>query len=223
MMNRVLVIAVHPDDETLGCGGTLLKFLDNKDKLFWLIITNMKTEYGYDESAVIRRNQEIINVGIEYSFTKIFNLEYPPKMLDQIPLAELVSKISEVIEAIQPTIVLFHYQNDVHTDHQYAFKAIISSTKNFRFPSIKKLLIFETLSETEFSPTYNGSGFTPNYFIDITPYLDKKLKIMQKYSTELMPEPLPRSLSSIKAQARYRGSRIGVEYGEAFILLFAKE
>ena len=137
-------------------------------------------------------------------------------------MRELVSNISKVIYEIEPQIIYFHHFADVHSDHRVAFEAIYSCTKNFRYPFIEKILLFETLSETEFAPAIRNNAFVPNVFNDISPYMEKKLKIMELFTTEQMEEPLPRALSSIRALGRYRGSRIGVEYAEAFMLLFEK-
>ena len=109
--------------------------------------------------------------------------------------------------------------SDVHTDHQITFKAAYSCTKNFRYPFIKKILMYETLSETEFAPTLLENTFIPNVFMDITKYFEKKLKIFRIYKSEVMEEPLPRSLKVIEAFNKYRGSQIGEKYAEAFVLL----
>jgi len=132
----------------------------------------------------------------------------------------LINEISKVLVDIEPEIIYFQHFADVHTDHRIAFDAIYSCTKNFRFPFIKRILLFETLSETEFAPAVRNNAFVPNVFVDVTEYLEKKIKIMELFTTEQMNEPLPRALSTIEALARYRGSRIGVRYAEAFTLIY---
>ena len=103
-----------------------------------------------------------------------------------------------------------------------AFDAVYSCTKSFRYPFIEKIYMMETLSETEFAPSVPAKTFLPNVYVDITDFIDKKLEIMQMYPKEVMQEPYPRSLSSIKSLARIRGSRAGVMYAEAFMLLFER-
>jgi len=216
---KILVISPHPDDETLGCGGTILKHKDIGDKIYWLIITNIDIKNGWDKNAVKKRQKEIETVAGMYDFEKTFKLDYPTAKLDIIPVQEINKSISEVILEIEPEIIYLPNRSDVHTDHQISFKAVYSCTKNFRYPFIKKILMYETLSETEFAPTLPESIFIPNVFVDITKYFEKKLEIFKIYKSELMKKPLPRSLDSIKAFARYRGSQIGVEYAEGFMLI----
>lgn len=216
---KVLVISPHPDDETLGCGGTILKHKDTGDKIYWLIITNIYIKNGWDKNIVEERQKEIETVAEMYGFEKIFNLNYPAAKLDIIPLQEIINSISKVILEVEPEIVFLPNRSDVHTDHQITFKAAYSCTKNFRYPFIKKILMYETLSETEFAPALPENTFIPNVFVDITKYFEKKLEIFKIYKSEVMEEPLPRSLRVIEAHAKYRGSRIGRKYAEAFVLL----
>lgn len=223
MNNRILIVAPHPDDETLGCGGALLKYKNNNDKIYWMIVTNIHSRNGWTESMVKKRQQEIDTVANSYGFEKTYKLDYPSIMLDTIPYREIIEKMNEVLEQVQPTIIFIPYCSDVHSDHRVTFNAVYSCTKNFRKPYIEKIYMYETLSETEFAPALQATSFIPNVYIDVTDYFEKKIEIMKLYDTEIMAEPWPRSISSIRALGRYRGSRIAVQYAEAFMLLFEKQ
>ena len=216
---KILVISSHPDDETLGCGGTILKHKDIGDKIYWLIVTNIDVKDGWDKDIVKERQKEIKRVAEMYGFEKIFKLDYPATKLDVIPIQKIIESISKVIFEIKPEIIYLPNRSDVHTDHQITFKTAYSCTKNFRYPFIRKILMYETLSETEFAPALPENTFIPNVFVDITKYFEKKLEIFKIYKSEVMEEPLPRSLGSIKALTKYRGSQIGVEYAEGFMLV----
>ncbi len=216
---KILVISPHPDDETLGCGGTILKHKDMGDKIYWLIITNIVVKNGWDKAIVEKRQKEIESVAEMYDFEKTFKLDYPTAKLDIIPIQEIIESISGVILEIKPEIIYLPNRSDVHTDHQITFKTAYSCTKNFRYPFIKKILMYETLSETEFAPALPENTFIPNVFVDITKYFEKKLEIFKIYKSELMAEPFPRSLEVIEAFDKCRGSRIGKKYAEAFVLL----
>jgi LmbE family N-acetylglucosaminyl deacetylase len=161
-------------------------------------------------------------VAEQYKFNDWKQLNFLTTELDKYPFGDLVREISSYINKIKPTIIYLQHFGDVHSDHRIAFDAVYSCTKNFRYPFIERILLFETLSETEFAPAIRNNSFVPNVFNDITLYMEKKLKIMQLFTTEQMPEPLPRAISTIRALGRYRGSRIGVEYAEAFMLLYEK-
>jgi LmbE family N-acetylglucosaminyl deacetylase len=218
-MNNILCVAPHPDDETLGCGGTLLKHKDNGDKIYWLIMTNILTEEGYDKVKIEERQQEIDNVAREYGFEDIFKLDLPTTKLDIIPKRQIIEAVSNVINKIKPEEIYLPNRSDVHSDHKITFDSVISSTKTFRCPLIKKILMYETISETEFAPPFQDNAFMPNSFSDIFEFINKKLSIMKIYSTELGAHPFARSLDNLKALAMYRGATAGVNYAESFMLL----
>jgi LmbE family N-acetylglucosaminyl deacetylase len=220
MNKKVLVIAVHPDDETLGCGGTILKHKDRGDEVYWLILTKANQKISSIKNIELIQKSYVEEVAQEYNFNEIKQLDFITTELDKYPVGELISAISTYIKLIRPDFVYLNHHADVHSDHRIAFDVISSCTKNFRFPFIKRILLYETLSETEFSPVLSKNAFLPNAFNDITLFLEKKIKIMKLFTTEQMPEPFPRAISSIEALARYRGSRIGVKYAEAFMLIF---
>jgi len=157
-----------------------------------------------------------------YGFNETIKLNLPTQKLHAVDLKDIIVKVADVFKRIQPDTIYMMYNNDVHSDHRVAFEAVYSCTKSFRYPFINSILMIEALSETEFSLATQATAFVPNVYVDITKYIDKKLEIMDLYDTEVMQEPYPRSLSSIKALARVRGSRAGVMYAEAFQLLYEK-
>ena len=221
MSKNVLVVAPHPDDETLGCGGSLLKHKANGDNIYWLIITNvfLNKPYNWNEEKIANRQIEIDKVSGLYGFNNTFKLDFPTTELDSISTSELIGSISKIIYDVQPEIIYLPNCYDIHTDHQLTFKAAYSCTKNFRYPFIKRILMYETLSETEFVPSLQSSTFNPNVFVDITEYFGGKLEILKIYKSEIMKGNMPRSISSIESLARFRGSQIGVKYSESFQLL----
>jgi len=223
-MQKILFIAVHPDDETLGCGGTILKHRENGDEIYWLIITSSTSNCLSDsaEQKIGQGPAEIKSVAAKYGFVKTIELDFPEILLDTINFSELVSKIDLAINEIKPNVIYTINRSDVHSDHRISFDAVYSCTKNFRKPFIDRILMYETLSETEFAPSLFENAFVPNFFVDISDYMEMKLEIMAIFSSELMSDNFPRSFSAIKALASYRGSRIGVKYAEAFVLLFEK-
>jgi LmbE family N-acetylglucosaminyl deacetylase len=216
------MIAVHPDDETLGSGGTLLKHKEQGDIVSWLIVTCISEENGFSLEFAANREIEIQKVADMYRFDNIVKLNLLATRLDEIPFSKLVDLFSEKIRELKPDTIILPNRSDVHSDHRYSFDAAYSCTKSFRYPFITKILMCETLSETEFAPALSANAFIPNVFVDISDFMDKKLEIMSIFSSEVMVNNLPRSYSAINALATYRGSRIGVNYAEAFMLLYEK-
>ncbi|HDZ60909.1 MAG TPA: PIG-L family deacetylase [Candidatus Pacearchaeota archaeon] len=219
MKFKVLIISPHPDDETLGCGGTILKHIAAGDEVYWLIMTNISVETGYDKIQVKKRQQEIDNVAKEYGFKKVFKLDLPTTKLDVIPGGQIIESVSKIINKVKPHVFYMPNRNDVHSDHKVTFDSVISSTKTFRNPFIKKIMMYETVSETEFSPPLQDIAFIPNGFSDISDYLDRKISIMKIYRNELGIHPFPRSIKNLKALATFRGATAGVKYAEAFMVL----
>ncbi len=214
---KILIVAPHPDDETLGCGGTILKYVNQGYDVYWLICTEFYRN-GKTKDNIRIRNKEIESVSAKFGFTKRFELNYTAAQLTPADIGPLIKKIADIMHEIKPTIVFLPNGSDIHTDHQIVFKAAFSCTKNFNFPFIKKILVYETISETEFSPA-SDNAFVPNTYINISSFFEQKLHIMETYESEVMSPPFPRSLISIRALAAYRGSAIGENYAEAFMLL----
>jgi lmbE-like protein len=215
MKNKILVVAVHPDDETLGCGGTLLRYKASGDEIHWLICTKIDENNDY---FAIREN-EIKQVFKFYNFDSIYSLGLKTMQVDEYGMSELVSKISKVINEVKPNIIYLPFKGDVHSDHRKIFEASYSCTKSFRYPFIKKIYLMETLSETEFAPSAKEDSFIPNSFVDIGEYIDKKIEIMKIFKSEVAEHPFPRSEKNIRALATLRGATCGCEYAEGFMLL----
>jgi LmbE family N-acetylglucosaminyl deacetylase len=214
-MNKVLIIAVHPDDETLGCGGTLLKHKSNADEIHWLICTHTDPKQDF----YVNREKEIEEVNRLYGFKSVHNLKLKTMQVDEYSMSHLIGKISKVINEIKPNIIYLPFKGDVHSDHRKIFEASYSCTKSFRYPFVKKIYMIETLSETEFAPSTKEDSFIPNTFVDISEFMGKKIEIMKVFKSELAEHPFPRSIKNIEALATLRGATAGCEYAESFVLL----
>ena len=218
-MKNVIVISAHPDDETLGVGGTILKHITNGDNVYWLIVTNVFENQGFSKERVESRQLEISKVEKMFGFKETFNLNYPTMTLSSSSLFKMVPDISSVFSEVKPEIIYTLNRSDAHSDHRVIFDAVMACTKSFRYPFIKQILMYECISETEFAPALAEKAFLPNYFVDITNYIDKKNEIMKVFESELAEHPFPRSIENIKALAHFRGASVGVNYAEAFQLL----
>lgn len=218
-MRKVLVIAVHPDDETLGCGGTLLKHKAQGDEIHWLICTSLFERDGFNKEIVETRKNEIKAVAGLYGFKNTHQLELSTTKVDKCSMSELIGKISKIISEVEPNIVYLPFKGDVHSDHRKIFESAYSCTKSFRYPTIKKIYMMEILSETEFAPSTKEDSFIPNVFVDISDCFDKKLEIMRVYQSEIGAHPFPRSEKNITALATLRGATSACEYAESFVLL----
>lgn len=217
---RILVIAPHPDDETLGCGGSLLKHKSNGDSLAWLVATR-----GYEPlwsaERLAQKEREITAVAAAYGFDSTFRLNFPTVKLDQTPMEEIIVAVRDAVTYAKPDCVYLNHAGDVHSDHRVLFEATMAVLKPFYSGQhgVKKILSYEVFSSTDAAPVNPARAFLPTVFTDVTEFLERKLEIMGLYESELHASPLPRALDSLRALARVRGATIAVEYAEAFMLL----
>jgi LmbE family N-acetylglucosaminyl deacetylase len=218
-MAKILVVAAHPDDEVIGLGGTMLRHIASGDEVLWLIITSMHEHQGFDSSRIASREKEIETIQNKCGIQKVEKLNYPTMSLSSSTIIEMVPRLSAIFQAFQPEVIYTMNRSDAHSDHRVIFDAVMACTKSFRYPSIKKVLMYETLSETEFAPALPEKVFAPNYYVDITPFFNMKLELCAIYESEIGEHPFPRSLKNIEALATFRGASCGAQYAEAFQLI----
>lgn len=219
MTNTILVVAPHPDDEILGCGGTLIKHAHNGDVLHWLLMTEPPAEMGLSPEHLKRRETAIKTIHEATPFATLHRLGFPTLELDMIPLKELVGAIGGIVDTVAANIIYLPFGGDVHSDHRVTFEAVWSATKTFRSPGVREVYVYETISETEFAPPLRQFAFQPDTYHDISLFLDRKLDLMEVYEHELGLHPFPRSAENIKALAARRGTVCGCRYAEAFMCL----
>lgn len=216
-MNTVLVVAPHPDDETLGCGGTLLRHVAEGDRVHWLLATEMTDAFGAARRQA--REQELGAVERAYGFAGVHRAGFPTMQLDARPMSELIDAFGRIFQEVQPGIVYLPYRNDAHSDHAAVFDASAACCKSFRHPSVRRVLAYETLSETEFGLRPDDPGFRPNVFVDIAAQLERKVEVLRLFVGEMGEFPFPRSETCVRALAALRGSQAGTAAAEAFMLL----
>jgi LmbE family N-acetylglucosaminyl deacetylase len=220
MKNNIMVIATHPDDETLGCGGTLLKLAQRGTLLQWLLVTAAHSP-NYSGDQIATQAVQVENVRQAYPFESLTWLKYPTTRLDTIALDSLIVALHKCLAQVRPVWVFIPNRSDVHSDHRVVFQALSAVLKPIYMRSlgVKRVLACEVISETEAAPPLPENAFLPTVFMDVGETFERKMEIMGLYKTEVQSEPLQRSPSAIRAQARLRGATIGVEYAEAFMLI----
>lgn len=173
---------------------------------------------GWSLARVPQREEEIEQVLAGLGIDQVYNLGFPTTKLDAFPMGEVIQKFSEVFQDFEPEEVLIPHQGDVHTDHRVVFDAASACCKWFRYPSVRRVLAYETFSETVFGLDPD-TGFHRNVFVDISSFLERKIELLQIYKSELGEFPFPRSETAVRALAQYRGATAGFEGAEAFQLL----
>ena len=216
-MKKILVVCAHPDDETLGMGGTISLHSKRKDKVFVLIISEGESARGKKNSKIIQRKKQAESACSLLGVKKIKFLDYDDQKLDTIALSELSKKIETVVKDWNPDIVYTHFWNDINQDHRQVYEATAIAVRPLPKSKISQFIVFETPSSTEWGS--KRKSFSPNMFVDITKVINKKIQAFGKYKDEVMSYPHPRSKKSIENRARFWGNTIGKEFAESFMIV----
>lgn len=219
MSMRVLVIAAHPDDEVLGCGGTIAKYARlgaEVNVVFLADGVNSRSPSGGEELTQ-RQDAARRALGILGARPPVFG-EFPDNQMDTVPLLDIVKSIEHVIRKCQPEIVLTHFSGDVNVDHRRTNEAISAACRPQMDHPVRSLRYFEIASSTEWQPAGGFPPFAPNWFEDISETLDAKIAALDAYAMEMRAWPHPRSIEGVTALAKWRGATIGVEAAEAFLV-----
>ncbi|NTV99791.1 MAG: PIG-L family deacetylase [Oscillochloris sp.] len=215
---NVLVVAAHADDEVLGCGGVTARHAAQGDSVHVLIVTRGIPEI-FPPAHVDEIFRELRAAHELLGGASIHFLDFPAPQLDTIAGHVLADAIKGIIDTLRPEIVYAPYQGDLHGDHQAVYWATLVATRPINDCSVRQLLCYETLSETDWASPFGGNSFTPTVFVEITDYIELKLKAMSCYRTQLKASPHSRSLQSLESLARLRGGTVSVPAAEAFMLV----
>ena len=216
-MKKILIVCAHPDDETLGMGGTIALHSKRKDKVYVLILSEGESARGKKSSKILQRQRQAKSACALLGVKKIKFLNYADQKLDLVALSELSKKIESVVKEWNPDIVYTHFSNDINQDHRQVYEATSIAVRPLPKSKISQFIVFETPSSTEWGS--KKKSFSPNLFIDITKVISKKLQAFNKYKNEVMPYPHPRSKKSITNRARFWGNVVGIEFAESFMIV----
>ena len=215
---KVLVLAPHPDDEVLGCGGVIAKHAAAGDEVSVLVATRGTAELYRDEQVEAVRN-EARRAHALLGVQETRFLEFPAPALDTVPRYKLASAVAAVLKELQSEVFYIPHHGDIHSDHFHLHHAALVAARPLADCSVRKILAYETLSETEWAPPQKDAVFYPTVFVDISDFLEKKLAAMSCFESQVKPPPNARSLRNITALAHYRGATVACEAAESFMLV----
>jgi N-acetylglucosamine malate deacetylase 1 len=221
-MQKVLVVAAHPDDEVLGCGGTIAKLTAQGTQVYVGFIADGVSSRSEnlildDKEHLVRRDaakKACQHLGVE--LVEFYDM--PDNQLDTVSQLEVTQLIEGMIDTYKPDTIFTHHIGDVNIDHQCVHKAVMTACRPQQGSTVKLILSFEVPSSTEWLFPGSAPSFAPNWFIDISETIDKKLEALMAYEAELREWPHPRSLKGVNHLACWRGATIGVNFAEAFML-----
>ena len=224
-MTNILVVAAHPDDEVLGCGGTIARHADAGDQVQVLIVAEGATsrqhqrdrEQATHELSFLAMAAQ--QAGAILGVQGLELLDLPDNRLDSLDRLDLIKQIEERIARHQPQVVYVHHAGDVNVDHRRLHEAVVTACRPTPGQPVRRLLSFEVASSTEWQPPGSAPPFQPNWFVDITAQWPRKREALAAYASEMRPWPHARSIEALEHLARWRGAQVGVEAAEAFCLL----
>lgn len=217
-MKKVLVIAPHPDDEVLGCGGIIKKFTKNKNHVYILVVTRGTPKMYADDRIQNVRNEALkAHKILGVSETRFFDFHAPE--LDITSNASISIKIAALLKEWQITDLFLPHRGDIHHDHGVVFNAALVAGRPVDNYTVKNIYSYETLSETEWAPPFGDDAFIPNHFINVEQEMSFKLEAMQCFKSQVRPFPSTRSLETIDALAMFRGATVGFKRAEAFMTI----
>jgi N-acetylglucosamine malate deacetylase 1 len=217
-MTRVLVVAAHPDDEVLGMGGTIALHTSRGDEVRVLVVTDgSSTQYPGDAETRSRKEEEARRAAAELGVEDYVHLDHPDMRLDTLPHVEVNRVLEEHVKEFAPA-VLYTVQPDVNNDHRVLFDSVAVATRPVPGQPVRRLLTYAPASSTEWTPAA-VNWFVPNWYVDVTETLERKLAAFAHYETERREYPHPRSERAIRATAEFYGTTCGCEYAEPFVLV----
>ncbi|MEJ5338859.1 MAG: PIG-L family deacetylase [Aquificaceae bacterium] len=219
----ILLIIAHPDDEVLGCGGTVAKFSEEGNEVYTLILGEGITSRDEKREPKTRKvelealREDALMANRLLGVKKVIFCDFPDNRFDSVPLLDIVKTVEKVIEEIKPEIIFTHHGGDLNIDHQITYRAVLTATRPQPGSSVKEIYSCEVLSSTEWA--YPVSFQPDTYFTLSEKHIRKKIEAMQCYRSELRQYPHPRSIEGIEYLAKLRGMQVGCEYAEGFKLV----
>ena len=221
---KILVVAAHPDDEILGCGGAIVRHTLNGDEVHIIIMAEGITsrdsarniDFRNDELETLHKRTRQASEIMGVKSVKLYN--FPDNRMDSIDLLDIIKMIETTINKIKPDVVYTHHAGDVNIDHKITHDAVITACRPLPKQSVKRILFFETLSSTEWQMETADKTFLPNWFINIEEYYEIKMNALKCYDSEMREYPHPRSYEGVEILSKYRGAIVGCKYAEAFML-----
>ncbi len=221
-MKSIIVFAAHPDDEVLGCGGTIAKLIDKG--CFVHIAFLADGVFSRNGDALMRDEELIIRRTAAQKACSILGVKsisfdnFPDNSMDSLPLLEITKVLERLIDKYQPDTVFTHHGGDVNIDHRILYNAAVTACRPHASNPVKSFFSFEIPSSTEWQLPRGDLAFMPNWFEDISPFLEVKIAALEAYAEEIRVWPHPRSIDGVKYLAHWRGCTVGVDAAEAFIL-----
>jgi len=221
MESKILVVAAHPDDEVLGCGGIIAKYVKSGGKVWILTLGEGVSSRYRKRSSVKKKDLDDLKKQAKKATNilgaqKIFFSDFKDNSFDSVPVLKIIKEIERIKELVRPDIIYTHHHGDLNIDHRIVYKAVLTACRPLKNESVKEIYSFEVPSSTEWSGPNKEVCYVPDRFVDISETIEKKIEALKCYRKEMRPYPHPRSIKGIRFLAAKRGQEAGLKFAESF-------
>lgn len=228
-MEKILVVAAHPDDEVLGCGGTVVRRVKEGYEVFTLILgegitsRDEKRDRVKREKEIKKLKKQAFEANYILGVKDVFTHDFPDNNFDSVPILKIIKEIEKIKEIVKPSIVYTHHYGDLNVDHRVVYNAVLTAFRPLKKEIAREIYSFEVFSSTEWAGPDKEIHFIPDTFVDISKTIDKKIEALKCYEKEMQQYPHPRSLKNVKFHAAKRGTESGLKFAESFETIRAVE
>lgn len=220
-MEKILVVAAHPDDEVLGCGGSIARHVEEGNRVYTLILgegvtSRYKKRELADKKELFDLKAQAGDAASVLGVKRVFFSDFPDNSFDSTPILKIIKEIEKIKEIVKPSIIYTHHYGDLNVDHRVVYNAVLTAFRPLKKEIVREIYSFEVFSSTEWAGPNKEIHFIPDTFVDISKTIEKKIKALKCYRKELRPYPHPRSIKNVKLLASKRGSEAGLKFAEAF-------
>jgi N-acetylglucosamine malate deacetylase 1 len=218
---KILVVAAHPDDEVLGCGGTIARYVREGHDVYVVFMTDgvSSRKQTNIQNKIKNRKKSAILASQILGIKLVEILDFPDNGMDTVPILDIVQNLEAVIDKVKPSIVFTHYWGDLNIDHRVTCQSVLTACRPYPAQVVKEIYSFEIPSSTEWSSPSVENNFNPNNFVDISKTIELKMSALQAYDQEMRNFPHSRSLKAINSLAKVRGAAVGIVAAECFVVI----
>lgn len=220
-MKNILVVVAHPDDEVLGCGGSIARYVKEGSRVSTLILgegvtSRYKKRELADKKELFDLKAQAEKAARVLGVKRVFFSDFPDNSFDSVPILKIIKEIEEIKEIVKPSIIYTHHYGDLNVDHRVVYNAVLTAFRPLKKEIVREIYSFEVFSSTEWAGPNKEIHFIPDTFVDISKTMEKKIEALKCYEKEIRQYPHPRSLKNVKFHAAKRGTESGLKFAESF-------
>ncbi|MGI6163457.1 MAG: PIG-L deacetylase family protein [Bacillota bacterium] len=213
---RLMVVAPHPDDEVLGAGGTIARYSAEGNDVIVVVVTKGESTL-FDPDIIDTGRREALKAHSQLGVEETIFMDFPAARLDSVEHHSLNSAFAQIMSKVRPEVVFLPFPGDIHKDHRLTFESALVALRPVTAECVREILCYETVSETNWSAPFASPVFSPDVYIDISNYLERKVAALKTFASQMKCFPNERSIEAVTSLATARGATVGRCAAEAFV------